>query len=131
MFEKASNTKKQGDIGLGSAIAHFTKMGFTVCLPLTDSQDYDLVVEVDGKLNKVQIKTSSLKTAYGEIYTVGLRVLGGNQSWNGVAKHFDNTKVDYLFILLEDGRKYLIPSSKIDSKSSINVGGEKYKEFEV
>lgn len=130
MFENASNTKKQGDIGLGSAIAHFTKMGFTVCLPLTDSQDYDLVVEVNDKLSKVQIKTSSNKTAYNEIYTVGLRVLGGNQSWNGVAKHFDNTKVDYLFILLSDGRKYFIPTNVIDNKSSINIGGEKYKEYE-
>ena len=36
------NSKKQGDIGLGIAIGWFATQGYTVCVPLTDSQDYDL-----------------------------------------------------------------------------------------
>ena len=52
MFEKAKNSKAQGDIGLSQAIAYFAKEGYTVCIPLTDSQDYDLIVE-NGKLWRV------------------------------------------------------------------------------
>lgn len=52
------NTKKQGDYGLGSAISYFTSQGYNISIPLTDSQDYDLVVEdTAGFLKKVQVKT--------------------------------------------------------------------------
>lgn len=130
MFSKATNSKKQGDVGLGAAIAHLTQMGYTVCIPLTDSQDYDLVVEIDGKLLRVQVKTSTNKITSGA-YAVGLRVLGGNQSWSGVSKLFDPTKVDALFILLDNGKRYFIPSDKIVGTSTISVGGTKYHEYEV
>jgi hypothetical protein len=45
MLTGHKNTKKQGDVGL--AIGWFTSQGHTVCVHLTDSQDYDLVVEID------------------------------------------------------------------------------------
>lgn len=41
------NPKKQGDAGLGVAIGWFTTHGYTMSVPLTDSQDYDLIVD-DG-----------------------------------------------------------------------------------
>jgi hypothetical protein len=44
------NTKIQGNIGLVNAIAWFEEHGYRVFLPLTDSQDEDLVVKIDGKL---------------------------------------------------------------------------------
>ena len=56
-----SNSKKQGDVGLGMSIGWFASQGYTVSLPLTDSQDYDLVVEIEGVLRKVQVKTSKYK----------------------------------------------------------------------
>jgi hypothetical protein len=47
---KFRNSKKQGDWGLGSAIAWFTAQGYTVALPITDSQHYDLIVDIEGRL---------------------------------------------------------------------------------
>ena len=41
------NSKKQGDAGLGQAIAYFTMLGYDIALPLTDSADWDLIVEMD------------------------------------------------------------------------------------
>jgi hypothetical protein len=129
MFEHAENSKKQGDVGLGSAIAYFTTNGYTVCIPLTDSQDYDLVVEKDDGLKKVQVKTTSqLKPSGG--YEVGLRVLGGNQSWNGVAKKFDNSKVDLVFVLTNKNERYLIPAKDIEAQNSI-VLGDKWSAYRV
>lgn len=58
MFENAINSKKQGDIGMCYAIAYFSKMGYTVNIPITDSQDYDLIIDREGKLLKVQVKTT-------------------------------------------------------------------------
>lgn len=125
------NTKKQGDVGLGIAVGYFASQGITVSLPLTDSQDYDLVVDVEGELKRVQVKTSRHSPKNNGKYQVGLRTLGGNRSWSGVCKKFDPTKVDLLFVLTADDKKYLIPSDCIKAKSAIMVGGEAYKEFIV
>lgn len=120
---KFKNSKKQGDAGLGSAIAHFTLQGLMVALPLTDSQEYDLVIEENSILKKVQVKTSDYKNKYG-IYVVDLTTKGGNKSGQTVKK-FDKSKVDYLFILTEEGR-YLIPSVEVTSKTNLNLG-KKYQ----
>ena len=54
MFRHAKNTKQQGTVGLGVAIAHYSSLGYVVSVPLIDGQDYDLVVDKDGVLHKVQ-----------------------------------------------------------------------------
>lgn len=125
---EARNSKKQGDIGLGIAISWFTKQGYTVCIPLTDSQDYDLVIDVDGVLGRVQVKTTTYKSQY-DVYSVGISVKGGNQSFNTI-KTFDNTKVDYLFIVTNDSEMYFIPAADIEVKNSINLGS-KYSKYKV
>lgn len=128
MFD-AENSKKQGDIGLGAAIAYYTSLRYTVCIPLTDSQDYDLVVDIDG-LKKVQVKTGTFKEPSGG-YKITLKVSGGNKSGTGRVKKFDNTKVDYLFILTDDGCRYHIPAKQVTATTSIVVGQSKWNEFKL
>lgn len=127
MFKQV-NSKKQGDVGLGVAIAWFVT-DYTVSIPLTDSQDYDLIVDKENSLYRVQVKTTSDKTEYG-IYKVELRVKGGNKSGTGKIKKFDNKKVDLLFVLTDNGNKYCIPTKLINSDSTINLG-DKYAEYKV
>ena len=127
MLTQHKNSKKQGDAGLGAAIAYFTSMGYTVCVPLTDSQDYDLVIDLGDELARVQVKTSVYKNK-GKCQ-VGLRVNGGNRSGEGKTKFFDRLKVEYLFILLDDGRTFCIPSSVVEAESYISPDCAKYKEY--
>lgn len=118
MFNKTTNSKKQGDVGLGYAIAHYSRMGYTVCLPMTDSQDYDLIID-DSELKRVQVKTTKCKAPSGN-FTANLRVSGGNKSGNTV-KNFDNTKVDLIYILTESGIAYSIPSIDLTNVNSITL----------
>lgn len=127
MLQDQKNSKKQGDVGHGIAIGWFASQGHTVCIPLTDSQDYDLIIDIDDKLYKVQVKTTTFKTKYG-IYNVSLTVNGGNRSGKGKIKKFDNTKVDYLFILTNSGIKYLIPTSEFTNVNSLCLG-TKYQKY--
>lgn len=113
------NTKKQGDIGLGIAISYFVSSGKTVSIPLTDSQEYDLVVDYDGILKKVQVKTSRFQRN-GE-YEVMMKTCGGNQS-SSTMKIFDGTKVDLLFIYTDNGDRYLIPTNSDTPKHSLRLG---------
>lgn len=57
--------KEKGNSGLGMAIAYFTTNGYTVSIPLNDTQDYDLVVEKGGVLKSVQVKATGCKTSRG------------------------------------------------------------------
>ena len=70
---KYSN-KTIGNASLGTAIGYFANIGCTVSIPLNDTQDYDLLVDFDGNIKKVQVKGTSFKTNYG-IYQVSLKVL--------------------------------------------------------
>ena len=56
--------KEKGNSGLGMAIAYFTTKGYTVSIPLNDTQDYDLVIERCNKLYTVQVKATGCKTKY-------------------------------------------------------------------
>ena len=129
MFSLCKNSKKQGDIGLGSAIQYFTCAGCTVLIPLTDSQDYDLVIDDGQSLKKVQVKTTSYKTKNGR-YNVGLKMQGGNSKKNKIHKFANEIEYDILFVLTSSGEKYIIPKKDIkDVRSSIclGIGYEKYK----
>lgn len=128
MFENATNSKKQGDVGLGAAIAYFTRMGLTVSLPLTDSQDYDIIVDVDGKLNRVQVKTTSYKNQHGT-FVANISTKGGNRSFNTIKK-FNHDKVDSLFVLTSEGDAYWIPVSAFACKNHIALSNRK-TEFKI
>ena len=132
--ERLINRRVQGDLGEFSAMEWLVSKGALVWIPLGHSPDVDLMAEIDGRVLKVQVKTSTyrLTTSAGdERWEVSIATNGGNQSWTGNVKKFDPTKVDYLFALVGDGRRWLIPSQAIESQRAIMLGAPKYSEFEV
>lgn len=52
------NTKSIGNIGEAKTIARFVELGIPVYLPFGDNERADLIAEFNGKLNKIQVKTS-------------------------------------------------------------------------
>lgn len=131
MFSQCKNTKQQGNIGLGMAIQYFTENLYTVSLPLNDSQDYDLIIEDrDGSLKKVQVKTTHSKSECGT-YCVNLRVLGGNSKKNYVHKKGNEIIYDLLFVLCDNGDRYLIPKNIINNKSSAITVGKMYLKYKL
>lgn len=121
------NSKKQGDMGLGVAISYFTSVGYTVGIPLTDSQDYDLIIDDGNRLSRVQVKTCSYKR---KSYEVNLSVKGGNRTSIGKIKTFDTANCDYLFVVTDNLEKYFIPCTKLVAKY-ILVLGPKYNKYLV
>lgn len=120
MFKNVQNSKKQGDIGMAYAIAYYSKLGYTISIPMTDSQDYDLIIDTGSSLLKVQVKTTDYITDRG-IYQVNLKTCGGNRTGQTI-KTFDNNSSDVLFVLTGNGSCYSIPKSEITSKNSLNLG---------
>lgn len=119
------NPGKQGDAGLGVAIGWFASNGWTVCVPLTDSQEYDLIVDNGSGLKKIQVKTSRYICSKARAPKVELRTKCG--AWKTVKFFTEN--VDYLFIVTDRGN-YLIPRDKITARTGI-VLTKKYAEYQA
>ena len=115
---KFKTNKEKGNSSLGIAIAYFSTNGYTVSIPLNDTQDYDLVVEKESKFYSVQVKSTGCKTKYGN-YQVALKSCGGTKG--KTYKTIIDTNVDLVFIVASDMSMYLIPKSEIKNKSTINL----------
>ena len=132
--QRLINRRQLGDLGEASAIEWLTRHGARVWTPLGHSPDADLIVETAGQLLRVQVKTSTLRshTPNGdERWEVSLATNGGNQSWSGIAKTFDPSRFDVLFVLTGGGRRWLIPADAIESTHGVHLGGRKHSEFEI
>jgi hypothetical protein len=130
---RAINRRQQGDLGEASAIEWFSRLRAAIFIPFGHSPDFDLVVELEGRLLRIQVKTSTCKEARldGHRWNVALATSGGNQSWSGVTKIFDASRFDFLFVLVGDGRRWLLPADVIEATHGLNLGGAKYSEFEI
>ena len=94
--------KDKGRAGMALGIAYFGANGYTVNVPLNDTQWYDFVVEKDGEFKTVQCKaTGSANNA------ISLRSMGGTKgsAYDNVLDH----PVDYLFCLDNEMHMYVIP----------------------
>ena len=126
MIKEFKNKTYQGNMGLGAAIAYYTEVGNTVSIPLTDSSKYDLIVEDNGDLKRVQCKTTFHLSDNGS-YIVNLVTSGGNSSTT-IVRNFDNSVCDYVFIATAAGLWYSIPSTSVTQKTSLTLskGYDKY-----
>lgn len=107
--------KQLGRLGLSLAIAYYTKQGYTVSLPINDTQWYDLVIERDGVFESVQCKATATDKG-----TIDLRCTGGTDG--GTYDHTLNHSINRLFCVDGQCHLYDIPVEEIRKyKSQLNT----------
>ena len=121
------SNKEKGNAGLGIAIAYYSANGYTVSIPLNDTQDYDLIVDKNNVLKKVQVKATSCKTKYNK-YQVALKSCGGTKG--ETYKTIIDTKIDEVFIVTDTMEMFIIPIEEIKNKTTLNLC-EKYEKNRV
>ncbi len=104
------DTQKKGDYAVAQSIATFTKMGYDVALPITESAAYDVLVDDDYGVHRVQVRYCGGKE-------VELRRVHSNSTGYVVKKTKPNS-YDWLYVLMSDGREYLIKEC-LDSRRSV------------
>ena len=124
---KFNTNKEKGNTGLGIAIAYYSANGYTVSIPLNDTQDYDLIVDKNNVLKKVQVKATSCKTKYNK-YQVALKSCGGTKG--ETYKTIIDTKIDEVFIVTDTMEMFIIPIEEIKNKTTLNLC-EKYEKNRV
>lgn len=101
------NRKQLGRIGLSMAINYFTLKGYTVSVPMNDTQWYDLVIEKDGKFYTVQCKATATVDK-----TIDFRSTGGTNG--GVYDNLLNhSELDFLFCVDDSLNMWNIPVKDI------------------
>jgi hypothetical protein len=127
---KKLKPREQGDMGELSAMDWLASKGAHIYVPLGHSPDIDVIATINGSVLRIEVKTSTRRTQAGR-WDVMIATRGGNQSWNGLVKHFKPERCDYLFVHVGDGRRWFIPSTVIESSTGLSLGGPKYSEFEI
>ena len=120
------NSKQKGSLAVAQCISKLYLMGHEVLLPIGDRNPYDLVFDDGKKLQKVQAKYAG-KNSRGK-YSVGLRITGGNQSFN-YAKKYNDDDFDYLYVFTADGRNYLMKWTEIKNRNEISIDDKKYQKY--
>ncbi|MEX1178079.1 MAG: group I intron-associated PD-(D/E)XK endonuclease [Nitriliruptor sp.] len=115
-----ANPREQGLLGLTDAIAFFGAQGWSVSLPLIDSQPYDLIVDDGARLQRVQVKTTTRRSRNGR-FVVQVCTRGGNRSFH-TSKDFDASGCELLYVLTDDRERYLIPTSEVRARTALTLG---------
>lgn len=93
-------TQRRGDIAVSQAVASFTRSGYDVSLPLTESAAYDLIVDTGLELKRVQVR-------YTSSHQVDLRRIHSNS--NGyVVKRARPNAYDWLYVLNNKDEEFLV-----------------------
>ena len=129
----------QGNLGLSRAIHFFVSNGYCVSIPLNDTQGYDLVVEKDGILQRVQVKTSRLNEKdknIGDSIVFNCRTTYSRNTGSVTHKYNEN-EIDY-FATVWEGKTYLVPVGECSDKkvlrfnSTVNNGAISWaKDYEL
>lgn len=100
------NSKQKGNITELETMLAFMKLGFNVLTPYGDCERYDFVVDANGKLLKIQSKTSKSNDD-GASFKFSCR--SSNRQNGKIVHHtYSSDEIDY-FITSFGGKIYLIP----------------------
>jgi len=111
------NAIKRGTVTELLLSAHFTSIGCTVCLPVSHSQSYDMII--DGEL--YGLARIQVKRCFRSDTNTGFRIDMAHSS--GVP--YTDDSFDYVATITPDNKwVYIIPQSEIKGRYKIKVYGD-------
>ncbi len=106
------NSKQKGNLTELQCLAAFTELGYTVSIPYGDCAKYDFIADINGKLCRIQCKTSSEQDT--GVYKFAARSTQvGTTSTN--VRTYTEEDIDYFATIIK-GQCYLVPVSEVSGK---------------
>ncbi len=123
------DTKLKADIAESSAITALLKRGFNVLKPVGDRLPYDLAVDINGKLIKLQVKSAWSRN---NVYIVDSRRTKTN-SHLMLRQRYSEKDFDFALLYIEDiDIFYVMPVGVFNSyKSEITLSIPKESQKEI
>lgn len=103
------NTKRIGNIGEAKVLCKFVELGIPVYIPFGDNEKADLIADFNGKLNKIQIKTSIMAEEGSMVFDLTSSTIHRK---NGVKHKYTPSEIDYFACYnISRDKIFLIPIS--------------------
>lgn len=109
-------TKQKGLITELHCQLAFSNLGFTVCVPICEDSRYDFIVDINGKLIRVQCKTCSLLENQNGI-KFSTRSCRSNTQTN-LQREYTKEEIDY-FYTYYNGKSYLVKVEETSSEKTL------------
>lgn len=110
-------TKQLGNIGEAKTLAKFVELMIPVYVPFGDNEKSDLIAEFNGRLNRIQVKTSE-KWEDGKIV---INLVSSTAHRKAGVKHkYNKSEIDYFVIYnLQSDKLLLLPIEKFSERTSL------------
>lgn len=121
------DTKSIGNIGEAKVLCKFVELGIPVYLPFGDNERADLIADFNGRLNRIQVKTS-IKAEDGKmIFDLTSSTV---HRTNGVKHKYTSAEIDYFACYnITRNKIFLVPVT--EPCTSITIRYEKPKNNQV
>ena len=110
-------SKEKGNLTELQCLMSFYELGHKVSIPYGENCRYDFILDVNGTLLKIQVKTSH-KDKEKESFTFKCRSVTGR----GEVKHasYSKEEIDY-FATYWDNKVYLVPVEECSSQKTLRL----------
>ena len=123
------NSKRIGNIGEVKVLSKFVELGIPVYIPFGDNEKADLIAEFHGKLNKIQVKTSSKTDGSSILFNL---TTSTTHRTNGYKHKYSPEEVDYFALYnLERNSVYLVKNNKDKLFTNIRIRFVKPKNNQI
>lgn len=111
------NSSRIGSIGEAVALTEFTKRGYNVLIPFSENCPYDLVVDKNGKLIKIQCKT----TEHIKNNCMEFSICRSN-GFTYKKEQYNQNEIDFIFVYcLENDYMGLIPIHETNQSTTFTI----------
>jgi len=99
--------KQKGNLTELQCITAFYEHGYAVSIPYGENSRYDFIADINGKLIRVQVKSSSIKN--GDLTAIEFSCRSTRVNSSGpISKRYNEEEIDY-FATFWNGQCYLVP----------------------
>ena len=117
------NSSQLGNIGEARVLSEFVKLGVPCYLPYGDGNTADLIAEFNGKLSRIQIKTTTSLNKAGAMEWKVTR----QEGYHGNRVQYSTNDIDYFaFYCLETDMVCLVPFDENFPSSTLSIRLDNY-----
>ena len=111
--------KQKGNVGEAKCLAKMIELGVHVSLPFGDNERYDMIIEHNGHLEKIQVKYSSVQDSDGS--TCFTLCSSTNHTTNKHYTTYENDIDAFLLYNVRTDEVYYLPIDMVKNKKSITI----------
>ena len=116
------NTKKLGNLTELQCMTYLYGLGYSVSIPFGNADKYDLILDINDRLYKVQIKHSSeYKDELGETEYIKFKCTWQSHNTSGYTRtQYKENEIDF-FATFYEGKCYLVPQSQCSNEKVLRI----------